>query len=343
MKRTVLTLVIILALLLFIGLLVIYPARAEVENVGTSCSIIVDNIVEGQPITITIQMYPAPPVGEVFSNLSVGIVSPMQGISGNGPWDQKNILTDSNGVAKIIFNIPTFGSQANWNVWVYFGGQYFANSTLYYQSGHWESNFFISPAQTPAPTEISILGPAELRSAGDGGTNVEILSIQNQSSLSNPVQLLFCVRALVLPYSFGNIGYSLDGGTIYNVSDFINETRIRGEADDVTVWAEVTLPKLSEGPHTVSVYYGYQFSGINQRYEVIAYSTANFLASSKSPTHSPSPTANPTQTPKDSSDFAEFLVPIAIVFVIVIALVLTFILKKKQQGRVKLTGTQSFL
>jgi len=307
-------------LIVTIGLLVIYPARAEVENVGTSCSIIVDNIVEGQPITITIQMYPAPPVGEVFSNLSVGIVSPMQGISGNGPWDQKNILIDSNGIAKIIFNIPTFGSQANWNVWVYFGGQYLANSTLYYQPGHWESNFFISPAKTPAPTEISILGPAELRSAGDGGTNVEIISIQNQSSLSNPVQLFFCVRALVLPYSFGNIGYNLDGGTIYNVSDFINETRIGGQADDVTVWAEVTLPKLSEGSHTVSVYYGYQFSGINQRYEVIAYSTVNFLVSSKTPTPSLLPTSTITPTPLVSNYLSSpiFLIAIAIVVAIVV-------------------------
>jgi len=132
----------------------------------------VDNIVEGEPITITVQMYPAPPVGEVFSNLSVGIVSPQQGISGWGPWDQKNILTDSNGIAKITFNIPTFGSQANWNVWVYFGGQYLANNTLFYQSGHWERNFFVSPAQTPtssptvtpfpspSPTPITTLTPA---------------------------------------------------------------------------------------------------------------------------------------------------------------------------------------
>jgi len=154
------------------NMVIFQPAKAEVEIVSTSCGIFVDNIVEGEPITITVQMYPAPPVGEVFSNLSVGIVSPQQGISGWGPWDQKNILTDFNGIAKITFNIPTFGSQANWNVWVYFGGQYLANNTLFYQSGHWERNFFVSPAQTPtssptvtpfpspSPTPITTLTPA---------------------------------------------------------------------------------------------------------------------------------------------------------------------------------------
>lgn len=133
-------------------LFIMQPAKAEIEKVGTSCSIFVDDVVEGQPITITVQIFPAPPSGEVFSNISVGIVSPSQGISGWGPWDQKNIFTDPNGVAKATFYIPTFGSPANWNVWAYFGGQYLANNTLYYQSSHLESKFYISAAQTPTPS-----------------------------------------------------------------------------------------------------------------------------------------------------------------------------------------------
>jgi len=145
-------LLLLIAVVLIISRFVICPVKAEVETISTSCGIFVDNIVEGEPITLTVQMYPAPPVGEVFSNLSVGIVSPQQGISGWGPWDQK-IITDTNGAAKVTFNIPTFSSAANWNVWLYFGGQYFANNSLYYQPGYWERIFFISPAQTPAPTE----------------------------------------------------------------------------------------------------------------------------------------------------------------------------------------------
>ena len=145
----------LVAVIAISSLLLIKPVTAEVENISTSCYILVDNVVEGQPVTVTVQIFPAPPAGEVFSNISVGITSPLQGISGNGPWDQTNILTDSNGVAKVTFNnIATFGSPANWNVWVYFGGQYLSNSTMYYQPGHWESIFFVSAiqTQTPSPT-----------------------------------------------------------------------------------------------------------------------------------------------------------------------------------------------
>jgi hypothetical protein len=281
----------LLIIILITSWLVICPAKAEVENISTTCGIFVDSIIEGQPVTITIQVYPAPPEGQVFNNLIVGLTSPMQGVwgnGGNGPWSKSNISTDSNGRATVTFGIVSFSGY--WNVDLYFGGQYFDNKSVYYQPINSQRGFTISPAQSPKPTQISTLGPAQIRSVGDDGTNVKIITIQNQSSISNPIQLLFCVKALVLPYSFGNIGYNLDGGAIYNVSNFVNETRIRQEGDDVTVWAEVALPKLSEGAHSVTVYYGYQFSGINQRYEVFAYSSVNFLVSSKSPTPVLSPT-----------------------------------------------------
>lgn len=318
------------------SMLIIQPAKAEGEIVATSCGIFVDNIVEGEPITLTVQMYPAPPVGEVFSNISVGIVSPSQGISGWGPWDQKNIITDTNGVAKVTFNIPTFGSAANWNVWLYFGGQYFANNSIYYQPGHWERTFFISPAQTSSPTPIkpSTLGPLEIRSAGDGGTNIVIIAIQNQSTLVNPVQLLFRVNALLLPFcysSVGNIGYSVDGSTINAVYDLINETIIHNAADEATVWANVALPKLSEGSHTVTVYWGWYFDGTNQRYEVSAYTTVNFLVYSKFPTFAPSPTINSTEV--QSIFDIEYLLPIGFVIVIVIAFVLALICLRRNRKK----------
>lgn len=297
-KATTLLLIAITAVLV---LFLIQSTQAEIENIGTSCSIIVDDVVEGQPITITVQIFPAPPLGEVFSNVSVGIVSPLQGISGNGPWDQKNICTDSNGVAKVTFYIPTFGSPTNWNVWVYFGGQYLANNTLYYQASHLESKFYISAAQTPTPkpTPFLTLGPVQIRSAGSGGTNVQIISPQNKSTARNPIQLVFCVKASLLPFcytSVGNIGYSVDGGTINSVNNFINQTIIHGASDDATVWANVTFPSLSEGPHYVTVYFGWQFSGINQRYEVSAYSNVDFSISSKTPTPYLSPTSTTTPT-----------------------------------------------
>jgi hypothetical protein len=317
------------------SLLIIQPVKAQVETVSTSCGIFVDNIVEGQPVIVEVQIYPAPPSGEIFYNLSVWMTSPMQGVwgnGGNGPWGKGPISTDADGKATVTFDISTFSGY--WNVGLYFPGQYFANDTIYYQPGNWQRGFTVSPTQTPTPAEISTLGPVQIRSAGDIGTNVQILTPQNQSLLSNPIQLTFCVKAFLLQYSpFGNVGYSLDGGTIYNVSNFINMTRTREEGDDVTVWAEVALPKLSDGSHNVTVYFGWQFSGIGQRYEVMAYSTASFFVVSSTPS-TPTPTPNPTQNPAPNSKYAEFSVPLAITFVIIGALVLAFALKKKQQHRV---------
>lgn len=134
------------------------------------------------------------------------------------------------------------------------------------------------------------LGPLEVRSAGNNGTYVRIVSLQNQSTLTNPIQLVFCVKATLLPFCYtqvGNIGYSLDNGVIYSVNNFINQTIVQGVADDATVWANVTLPSLSEGSHSVTVYFGWQFDEGLERYEVTAYTTANFTvtdSSSSSPT-----------------------------------------------------------
>lgn len=200
-------------------------------------------------------------------------------------------------------------------------------------------------AQTPTPAEISTLGPLQVRSAGDIGTNVQILAPQNKSSLSNPIQLIFFVKASLLPYSpFGNVGYSLDGGTIYGVSSFINRTLTRDvSSDDVTVWAEVALPKLSEGSHSVTVYVGWQFSGIGQRYEVVAYSNVIFLLSSKSPTPTPTPTSNPTLQPTDNVgphvnyDVGNLPYAIGIVAIGIVALVSLAVYFKKYHKRSNLT------
>jgi hypothetical protein len=174
----------------------------------------------------------------------------------------------------------------------------------------------LAQAQAPTPPDVPTLGPVIIKSAGGVDTGILIVSPQNQSYIdykSYPIKLLFCVKEMVLPYSFGNIGYSLDGGTILGVSKFLNETRIREMGDNVTVWAEVALPRLSEGPHVITAYYGYQFSGINQRYEVFAYSTVNFLVSSKTPTPIPIPTASPTPTIQEFSSWAILLLALIIV------------------------------
>jgi hypothetical protein len=132
------------------SLLILPPAKGQVESFGTSCSIIVYDVVEGQPVNVLVQMYPAPPAGEIFNNISVWITSPAQGVSGYGPWSKSNISSDTNGTVRVTFDIPTF--SGGWDIGINFGGQYFANHTIYYQSGNWQRNFYVSSAQTSTPT-----------------------------------------------------------------------------------------------------------------------------------------------------------------------------------------------
>ena len=147
-------LLLVLILLSAYPLTIVQLVKASVENVGTSCSIFVDDIVEPQPITVMVQIYPAPHEGEIFNDLSVVIVSPLQGTVGNYPWGtgpwEKSFSSDTNGKATVTFDIHTFGGY--WIVDLYFGGQYFANNTIYYEPLQSQRNFFVSSIETPTPS-----------------------------------------------------------------------------------------------------------------------------------------------------------------------------------------------
>lgn len=141
--------------------LIIQPAKAEVENVTTSSSILVDNIVEGQPVIAVVQIFPAPPSGEIFNDLTVWMTSPMQGVwgnGGNGPWSKGHISTDTNGKATVTFDILTFSGY--WNIGLYFEGQHYANNTIFYQPGNWQTGFTVSPAKTPTPSPTASSTPS---------------------------------------------------------------------------------------------------------------------------------------------------------------------------------------
>lgn len=138
-------------------LLIILPAKAVVQNVETSSGIFVDNIVEGQPINLVVQIYPAPPAGETFTNLFVWITSPMQSVSGYGPWSKSNITTDTDGKATVTFDIHTFSGY--WNVGLYFPGQYFVNNTIYYQPIDWQRGFTVYSVETPTPLPTAAPSP----------------------------------------------------------------------------------------------------------------------------------------------------------------------------------------
>ena len=183
------------------------------------------------------------------------------------------------------------------------------------------------------------LGPLVIRSAGDGGTNVNIVTIQDNSSLCNPVELTFRVQASLIPYcysSIGDIGYSMDDGPVYRVDKFINQTIVQGISDIATVWASVNLPSLSEGSHKVTVYWGWYFEGINQRYDVSAYSTANFTVISPSPPPSPSltPTPSPEATPANAviidPNFSFYLGLSLLIVVVAVFAGLMFYFKKRK-------------
>jgi hypothetical protein len=109
-----------------------------------------------------VQMYPAPPEGEVFNDISIVIVSPLQGTVGNYPWGtgpwEKSFSSDTDGKATVTFDIHTFGGY--WIVDLYFGGQYFANDTKYYEPLQSQRNFFVSAIETPTPSPTASPSPS---------------------------------------------------------------------------------------------------------------------------------------------------------------------------------------
>jgi len=140
---------------------VVNPTGAQIETVITSCDVFVNKVVEGQPVTVVVVIYPAPPDGEVFNDLCVTLTSPLQGIQGavdTGPWSKGPISTDSNGSATVKFDI--FAFPGYWNAGLIFGGQYFANNTIYYQPCRQEIIFHVIEIQTPAPSPTIAVTPS---------------------------------------------------------------------------------------------------------------------------------------------------------------------------------------
>jgi hypothetical protein len=129
------------------SLLLIESTQAQIDRVTTYCTIYVDDIVEGQPVTATIQMSPATPTNEGYKVL-MWVTSP-DGVGDkelNGAW-VKSILTDSTGRATVTFNVPTYSGK--WYVDVSFGSSNFANHTILYLAGNWQTQFTVLLQKTP--------------------------------------------------------------------------------------------------------------------------------------------------------------------------------------------------
>jgi hypothetical protein len=132
----------------------------------------------------------------------------------------------------------------------------------------------------PEPPNVDTLGPVVF--LPPSGSAI-ILSPINSTSYVNQIQLVFVVEAYGMLGQFGNVGVSIDGGVINSVTDFIDKSVVESGAEwyKITVLASVTLPTLSEGNHTATVYYGWQYLLIPEdpslrRYEVCAHATVNF-------------------------------------------------------------------
>jgi hypothetical protein len=135
----------------------------------------------------------------------------------------------------------------------------------------------------PEPPNVDTLGPVQFLPPSG---SVTILSPANSSNYSNQVQLIFVVEALGMLGQFGNVGVSIDGGVINSVTDFMNKSVAQSGSAWYWYWttvlASVMLPTLSEGTHTATVYYGWQYLGIPenpslQRYQVAAHATVDFV------------------------------------------------------------------
>jgi hypothetical protein len=140
----------------------------------------------------------------------------------------------------------------------------------------------IVQAQAPEPPDVDTLGPVVFFYQSG---KVAILSPENSTTNVNPIQLRFTVEAPGMFGQFGNVGVSLDGGVINSVTEL--DKSVVQEGPDwywykTTAQAMATLPTLSMGTHTVTVYYGWQYLGIPEnpsllRYEVSAHATVTFV------------------------------------------------------------------
>jgi hypothetical protein len=137
----------------------------------------------------------------------------------------------------------------------------------------------------PTPPDGDTLGPAEFNSQYETGS-VIILSPENSTIHGNPIQLNFTVSVKGFFGQFGNVGFSVDGGVIKSVTNFVNKSVVSTEYqfwDLTTVVASVTL-FLSEGTHNATAYLGWQYQGIGRRYQVYAYATVQFTIDTTPPT-----------------------------------------------------------
>lgn len=144
----------------------------------------------------------------------------------------------------------------------------------------------LAEAQVPTPPDVQTLGPSlTIISSGNDYTNVKITSPINQTEYSGELKLIITVEAVGLLGQFGNVGYSIDGGTIYSIRNLAKSVDDKTGYPEqfwykTTAKASLSLPNFSDGFHTITVYYGWQYPAY---LEVSAYTTAVFTIGNAHP------------------------------------------------------------
>jgi outer membrane protein assembly factor BamB len=201
-----------------------------------------------------------------------------------------------------------------------------------------------SGAPYPTPPDVPTLGPVIICSSGDSGTDVKIFSHQNQSYSQSQIQLSFSVVAIGMFGQFGNVGYSLDGGTVKSFNSFTNKSVDTSGFSEwywykTTAFAQILLPKLFEGAHNLTVYYGWQYLGIPQnpslqRYEVYAYANVNFTVVNSNYSLTDANTDSPASLSATSTptvpEFSLLTIPLLLILMTAAGLLVYF--KKHKQS-----------
>ena len=166
------------------------------------------------------------------------------------------------------------------------------------------------------------LGPLEMWQEPEPSGNIVIMhSPQNTTYYESSILLNFTVEAY---YIIGDIGYSLDGGAVERVN---NLTKISEEPAPylyvppyvrVTYSGNLLLSNLSKGNHSITVYRGYQYQGINKRYAVDTYATAFF-------------TIDDPPKPKQSEPSPTTLVVASVITIAIVGIGLLVYFKKRKR------------
>ena len=135
------------------------------------------------------------------------------------------------------------------------------------------------------------LGPPHIINNGYSSSDVFVIySPQNLSYNRNELLANFTVTA---PTSIGDVGYSLDNGSIFRVTNLFkisekpDQSAILPPYVDVTYEGTVPLSGLTDGNHTLTIYDGGQYLGNLQRYEISGFAIANFSIDTSTPLLSP--------------------------------------------------------